>query len=206
MVSINTIDIIQASERDISKLADTLAQSFNSDPFFLWMFRQDGKRMEGLRSFFTYSLLAHTDGEAFASKNFEACAIWFPPGGGLLDSSPETSSILESKILEWSTKEKVDRFLKVVEALSQRPIEPHGYLKYIGVKPIYQRQGLGSTLLRHKLGFFNNEDIPVYLENTNLVNNSLYRHFGFKIINTIYMQENAPPVSLMWREPKSKSH
>jgi ribosomal protein S18 acetylase RimI-like enzyme len=164
----DSYEIIKTSEKDIPKLANALAIAFNNDPCFLWMFREDSKRMEALTSFFSFILKnAYPYGEVFASKNYGACAIWYPPGKGFLDDSPETIKLLQPLMLEWATKEKIDRLFDAMKLLGQRPSEPHGYLSYIGVKPEFQGRGLGTRLIREKMKDFDSNAVPVYLENSN---------------------------------------
>ena len=102
-------EIFRASEGDIPMLADTLANAFNNDPCFVWIFRNDSKRLEAITSFFSFILKnAYPEGEVYASNNFEAWAIWYQPGKGLRDDSPERVSLLKPLMLEWTTEKKID--------------------------------------------------------------------------------------------------
>ena len=196
-------EIIKASEKDIPLLADILAQAFDNDPCFLYMFRNDSKRKVALTSFFSFTLEnAYSDGEVYASKNYEACSIWYPPGKGYFDDSEERISALKPMMIEWATEEKINRLFDVMKLFTQRPTVSHGYLSYIAVKPMFQGRGLGTYLLREKLLDFDRENIPVYLENTNPLNTPLYERFGFKFVNEFRIGENGPPILSMWREPE----
>jgi ribosomal protein S18 acetylase RimI-like enzyme len=199
-------EIILASDKDTPKLTETLTRAFTSDPTFKWAFREDRLRIWALRDFFTYFLgTAHTEGEVYATSDLKACALWFPPRKGFLDTSPESMSFFNPKILKWGKKDRVDRFYAVIQAfVENRPLDPHGYLEYIGVDPEYQGMGLGSSLLSSRLGGFDEERVPVYLENSNSRNTPLYEHHGFKVIKQTSLMGSGPILTFMRRDPNEK--
>ena len=84
-------ELVEPTPNDTPKLADILAQAFMTDPVFSWIFRQDNRRRRALKEYFTTYVLgnAFEEGEVYATKNFEGCAVWFPPGKGFMDASPE---------------------------------------------------------------------------------------------------------------------
>lgn len=60
-----------------------------------------------------------------------------------------------------------------------RPSEPHWYLADIGIDPRALGQGLGTELLRHRLGLIDREQISAHLEATSAGSERLYERFGF---------------------------
>ena len=77
--------------------------------------------------------------------------------------------------------------------------QPHWYLAFIGVDPARQGRGVGAALLRSRLRQCDREELPAYLESSNLENVPLYQHFGFHVTGTLGLPEGAPIVSTMWR-------
>ena len=81
------------------------------------------------------------------------------------------------------------------------PEEPHWYLFAIGVDPMRQRMGHGSTLLAYGLEACDRDKTIAYLESTNADNTRLYQRYGFEIIGTIQV-DDSPPLARMLRRPR----
>ena len=81
---------------------------------------------------------------------------------------------------------------------SYHPREPHWYLPLIGVEPVHQRKGQGSTLLQHALRQCDLDHAPAYLESTNPANIPLYERHGFEVLATIQVG-SSPPIRPMLR-------
>lgn len=86
---------------------------------------------------------------------------------------------------------------------SSHPREPHYYLFMVGARPDCQGQGVGSALLSHMLRRCDREQVPAYLENSKEANLDFYRGHGFRVQREIRFARNAPPLWLMWREPRA---
>lgn len=82
------------------------------------------------------------------------------------------------------------------------PREPHYYLFAIGATPAYQGQGVGSQLISHMLRQCDREQVPAYLENSKQANLAFYQGHGFEVMQEIRLSSDAPPLWLMWREPR----
>ena len=70
-----------------------------------------------------------------------------------------------------------------IDGVHQRlaPIE-HWFLQVIGVEPSCQRKGYARALLEPMLSRIDEEGLPCYLETLDEKNVSLYRHFGFELL------------------------
>ena len=68
----------------------------------------------------------------------------------------------------------------------------HWFLQTIGIAPQFQRKGHAGKLLRPMLSKIDEEGLPCYLETLDEQNVSLYKHFGFKIVD----KSNVPETSL----------
>jgi ribosomal protein S18 acetylase RimI-like enzyme len=83
------------------------------------------------------------------------------------------------------------------------PKAPHYYLFAIGATAAHRGKGIGSSLIRHMLKRCDDEGMPAYLENSKKENLKFYEGHGFKVMKKIHFAKGAPPVWLMWREPRS---
>jgi len=59
------------------------------------------------------------------------------------------------------------------------------YIWFIGVDPLCQKQGIGSSLLEDLIKKAENQSLPIYLETSTLNNLPWYQQFGFEIYNQI---------------------
>ncbi|MDB4348172.1 GNAT family N-acetyltransferase [bacterium] len=85
------------------------------------------------------------------------------------------------------------------------PKRPHYYLFAIGVKSGHKGQGIGTRLIAEMLRHCDNSNMPAYLENSKPENLPFYEGHGFEIQREIRFTRSAPPLWLMWREPKVSS-
>ncbi|MFC1866215.1 GNAT family N-acetyltransferase, partial [Chloroflexota bacterium] len=58
----------------------------------------------------------------------------------------------------------------------------HWYLAVLAVDPQYQGKGYGSKLLNEMLDYIDEEKLPCYLETEGEKNVSMYKRFGFKVV------------------------
>jgi len=195
-----------AEQSNISELADMLTLAFDSDPVLRWVMRNDDKRSEALRRLLTYILRESIPySEVMTTEELDACAVWVPPGiwskpPGLLESIrmlPET--------LRWTGWSRFKKYMDLDVAEFAKPSEPYFYLVILGVHPDRWGLGLASALLCHTLSRLDVIGMPAYLENSNLANQSLYQHCGFKVLDEI-TQSGGPSEWCMWREPTKLNH
>ena len=59
-----------------------------------------------------------------------------------------------------------------------------------------------SALISRVLRKCDEENVPAYLENSKPENLDFYQGHGFEVIEKIHFAKSAPPVWLMWREPR----
>jgi len=204
MLSVRSaIDVQPAQAADLPTLIKVLARSFNNDPVYSWIFRQDAKRMWALERVFSFILnQAVNDGEIITTKSREACAVWFSSGKGELDLSVWSVLRLLPEMLRWAKLDRLTRLSKTLNTLAEnRPKKPHYYLEYLAVHPDQQGKGIGSALLKAQLGRIDSKRIPTFLENSNERNNPLYERHGFRITREVTLGDTEPKLWFMWREP-----
>lgn len=125
-------------------------------------------------------------------------AIWELPGHrtSLLRQVAELPAF--ARALRWRGLRAAMRLQSRLAA--HRPAEPHWYLAQIGVGAEARGAGVGSALLKSRLGMIDATGLPVYLESSNERNRGLYRRLGFASIATISGVPNVSPAA-MWRAP-----
>ena len=120
-------------------------------------------------------------------------ALWVPPG-------TEADGEAIADFLEASIPPA--RLAPLAAGLAiqgrMRPLEPHWYLPWIGVRPEAQGCGFGARLLRQGLARADAEGMPCYIEATNRRNAMLYARHGFEIIGVVE-SPGYPEIIAMWR-------
>ena len=115
-------------------------------------------------------------GTVFTIDEFRGVAAFIGPTG-----TQDEDSVV-AHILSSATAERAEEFLATIEAHSEHhPDEPHWYLPFIGVDPLYQGNGYGGQLMEYVLNRIDQDRLPVYLESSNPLNISLYQRLGFKV-------------------------
>ena len=96
--------------------------------------------------------------------------------------------------------DKLDKY--VIE--KQRKLAPikHWYLLILGVDPQYQGKGYASQLLNGMLKDTDEEGVSCYLEAEGSNNVSMYKHFGFKVVDEYTVPNTKVELTAMLREPK----
>jgi GNAT superfamily N-acetyltransferase len=67
--------------------------------------------------------------------------------------------------------------------------EPHYYIRYVGVAPRFQGQGLGSALLRPTLDRCDEAGVPAYLEASTERSAALYARLGFEHLGALQVPD-----------------
>lgn len=199
-------EIRKATIKDIPELAETLAQAFDKDPVMQWIIRQDKHRTEALRDAFEYYLSDSIPyGEVTITDDLKACAMWLPPG--VWSEKPPLLEYLGMlvQIVKWSGLGRIRRFIEDDNLeYARKPAEPHYYLAILGVRPGFQGKRYGSRLIEYTLARVDELEMPAYLENSNIANQSLYESHGFKVIDSFTLSKGGPTEWCMWREPVTR--
>ncbi|MGL4564896.1 MAG: GNAT family N-acetyltransferase [Halioglobus sp.] len=176
---------------------DILVRAFHDDPVMLWM----SGHPDFLRTFFNITLpifLPH--GLTYIEAQGRGAAAWLGPEQTL--QWPVTAGNLWRMFKVCGVRGFI-RFGRGGLATARfHPGEPHYYLFLIGTLPECKGQGIGSALIRHVLRKCDEENLPAYLENSKQDNLAFYRGHGFEVVDQIRFTRSAPPVWLMWREPR----
>jgi len=142
--------------------------------------------------------------------NFEAVALWMPPGQNMDDLWTIFRSgmwRLNYRLSPEGKRRFFNEFLPLLHdtkhaALGDRDDESW-YLVYIGTKPSGRGKGHCRKLIEHVTKQADREGRACYLESSNEKNPPIYRRFGFESVRTIHLQRGERNVLLdiMVREP-----
>jgi ribosomal protein S18 acetylase RimI-like enzyme len=187
-------DIRTVQKREEQDVATTLTLAFATDPVFrYWL-----PRAPDYLKWFAPFALAMGDrgfehGTVSATANFEAAAMWLPPG---VEPDHERANTLEMP----GTRETAKIAAELQEQMARyHPTEPHWYLWMIGVDPRCQGKGHGSALLKHMLERCDREHAMAYLESSSPKNVPLYERHGFEAIGVIEVRDVPPIVPMLRR-------
>jgi len=175
------------------KAIDVLVSAFADDPFVRYLYPDDEAYLrhfpEGIVAFGGLALDADT---VWRLGDFDAVALWYPPG-----LSPD-DAIIEF-LRETVPAEKLDGVFETFEQMEHgHPTYRHWYLPWFGVHASKQGRGIGGELMRRCLEVVDAEHMPSYLESPNPRNLTLYERHGFESTGE-YKAADVPPMYSMAR-------
>lgn len=185
-----------ASRAEAPAVLDTLTLAFVADPVFRYWWPS---AVSYLRTWPSFAL-------AMGEQSFDhqtaliygegaAVSMWLPPG---VEADPA-----QLASLDLSGTDEEERIGAEVRAEQQRfhPTKPHWYLWLIGVDPAFQRQGIGSALLRHTLKACDERQEIAFLESSDPLNVPFYEQHSFSALGEIRVQD-VPVITPMIRHPR----
>jgi GNAT superfamily N-acetyltransferase len=133
--------------------------------------------------------------------DFDAVAVWIPPGGVELTEEEEEQV---EPLLEELAGPRAAGILELLGRFeSSHPHDaPHYYLSLLGTDPRQRGKGIGMALLAHNLAQIDAEGLPAYLESSNPANDHRYVRLGFRQVAEIAVPDGGPTITCMWREPR----
>jgi ribosomal protein S18 acetylase RimI-like enzyme len=79
----------------------------------------------------------------------------------------------------------------------------HWYLVVLAVDPPHQGKGYASKLLNEMLSYIDKDGLPCYVETEGDNNVSMYKHFGFQVIDKFIIPKTTDEMVAMLRQPKN---
>ncbi len=190
---------------DVRDASVALTATFHDDPLMQWFFPDDATRPILLNAYMRASIaLSMQRGHAFAALDPErrvvGAALWGPPDIDLF--GPEGFRTHWMVILG-ANPHRTDELRDGIAMLgAAHPVDVgHFYLNIIGIEPSCRGTGLGSKVMNRVLDTADAEQVPCYLESSNIRNVSLYERYGFEVTSEIELP-NGPVFRPMWRDPK----
>ena len=180
-------DLVRLEKAHIKPAAFMLARAFKNDPINAYAYPD--AREKDARLPYQYDFLLRYGlryGEAYAtSPKLEGIAVWLPPRKVFMSFWRLILSGTIPPMLKMGreVRRKMKSFWEYAEAKHNEIMHfPHWYLQILAVDPEFQGKGYASKLLRGMLVKIDKEGLPCYLETENERHVSMYKHFGFKVI------------------------
>jgi ribosomal protein S18 acetylase RimI-like enzyme len=190
------MDIV--NETNMEQAVNILADAFQDDPVLNWICDRPGSK--GL--FFRMTLPVFTPhGLTYLDPDACGAASWLGPQQKLKWKYRLTDIW---RVVKLGGPRTIYRMaVSGIKTEKFHPSKPHYYLFAIGANSDRRGQGIGTSLITHLLRTCDEEQIPAYLENSKEENLRFYQGHGFEVMEQIRFTKSAPPLWLMWREPKS---
>jgi ribosomal protein S18 acetylase RimI-like enzyme len=197
-------EVLLLDRRKIREAAGVLGRAFRDDPMVVAILEDVAPetRVKRLSVMFAADLKTCVRGglplQVGETNRIACAAIVYPPGAYPLPASAQLGILLKSVVrngfygfARWLTVR--GRFEKL------HPKDTHYYLEFIGVDPIQQGKGLGSSVLNDLSSRADQDNVGCYLETSNARNVPLYQRFGFETV----AEEEILGVNtwFMWRSP-----
>lgn len=192
----------------IDPLAALLARAFEDDPMMAWVFHDPARRGRDLRRLFAANLrharrhgrvdaLPAPAGGAGSPGDAAGAALWLGPGAYPMRAWQTLGSghAFVPFTLGLTSLRRLRRLNAYAHMQHARAAGgPHWYLHGIGVEPEWQRQGVGSALLRLGLERADRDHLPCYLETARESTLPFYARFGFRVAIPGRLPADGPPV------------
>lgn len=200
------MDVRPMTAADVDTTALTLAEAFDGDPVWDWIFGQPQPEV-GLRATFwaQYVRSAVAAGASRVADDGEAVTLWLPPGAPeLLAEDEARADQLAAQVLgaRWPLMAKLYEMFD-----RHRPEQEHQYLDIFATAPAARGRGVGMALLRADLAELDLVGRPAYLESSNPANLARYESVGFRRLERFtlpgdVLDSDGPTVDTMWRDPR----
>jgi ribosomal protein S18 acetylase RimI-like enzyme len=195
-----TAQVRVAREADFPAMARVLARAFHEDPLTAWLYPREGSRDRHVERSFRVSLRRLApQGQLYTTADHAGAALWALPGQWREDLR-QTLGVLAL------LPPLLPRLVRTMRAMSRielaHPLHEHFYLSVLGTDPGRRREGIGSALLRPVLERCDAERAPAYLETATEENVGFYARHGFDVQRRLDLPGGAPPLWLLWREPR----
>lgn len=193
-------------EGDVPAVAAAAARAFADDGMFTFVFPDPSTRPAKLGRFFRgavrYGRLA---GTALTTRPGRAgVAIWLPPG----HTTMSVAAMARAGMLTFPVTLGPAAFRRFTAYTSwldgqRRELapDPHWFLLALGVDPVRQRRGVGTTLMASTLADADQRGLAAYLETTSEANVAYYERAGFTVAREA-VPDAGPRTWLMRREPR----
>lgn len=174
-------DAVPARSDEAALTIATLVTAFADDPFIRWMFPRADQYLTAfplVLQFFAGA--AFGSQTAYRTADFTAAALWLPPG-----VSPDEEGLGQVLVDHVDEALQGPVFAVMEQVGESHPEAPHWYLPAMGVDPIHQGSGIGSSVLDHSLKACSQAGSLAYLESTNVANVPFYQRHGFEVVGEI---------------------
>ena len=187
-----------ATQAEENRVAGIVIAAFLTDPAARWLLPEAHQYFVTMPSLIRgFAGKAFTNESVYQVGSYAGAALWLPPG-----IHPDQDALVSLFKRDLPEDRMENAYALFDQMGNYHPEEPHWYLPLIGVDPVHQGRGYGSSLMEHALRRCDREQKLAYLESSNPRNLSLYIRHGFEIIGTIQVADS-PPLFPMLRKPRA---
>ena len=187
-------------------MSAALTQAFDGEPVTEWMLPQRARRQGRRELMFALDLQVYVlpgGGQVTTADDgpggLVGACLTLPPEGWPMPKAVDGRTALR---LFWAYGSKLKRVLHMQRAMAERhPAEPHYYVRWVGVRPGLQGQGLGSALMQPTLDRCDAVGLPAYIEASSEGSAALYQRLGFAHRGVLQLPDGGPPIWPMRRPP-----
>lgn len=202
-----TESIIDIAHKDLSRGADTLAQAFQGDPLFTYIFgtpqHYDRVAPWMLSTWIRWCI---NYGKAWATPEFEAVALRRLPGHYHMSMwSLLRAGMLATPIkLGWASFRRLDQVVRLMEEEHKAILgkQLYWYCQTLGVVPAQQGKGFGRSLMQHTFALADAGQLPCYLETTMERNVEIHRRQGYVVRKVVEVPASELRLIIMVRPPR----
>ena len=181
-----TIAPVRLSPERLGEAAAVMGRAVMDDPLFLYVLPDAQQRISGVPMMMEMFLrigLAH--GEVWATPPpIRGVACWLSPTHPTISPEDRNAAGWREVQAAWG-REAVDRFQAFIGdrdgAVDSLAPEPHWHLAWLGVEPVHQGQGIGSTLVRQMTTRAEAEGMSCWLFTFAPRNVPIYERLGFHV-------------------------
>ncbi len=195
----NTISLKPLEDTQKSEALELLVAAFAQDPVLGYLSpEQERQNIQAIvfEAILNYCQPYHHVFAAVAEDGTLAGVVaWLPPGSDVENWLGWFQSGMY-RLLGSIPLSLWGRWLEFF-SISRVPYQPVWSLQLLGVSPHFQRQGIGTKLLRPVLEISKHTGIPCHLETSTEAAVHFYRRQDFEVISCQHLGENGPPYWLM---------
>ncbi|KYC42267.1 hypothetical protein WA1_20020 [Scytonema hofmannii PCC 7110] len=201
--------IIHFDKSQINEANHLLGRAFYNDPAYTYIILEEGNRRERLVGWLCTLTVRYglAFGHVYTTDNsLKGVAIWIPSDAFSLSFIPmiKIGMYVLPFQLGFSAVKRVIKLLNNIEKHHKLNMpEKHWYLSLLGVDPVYQNQGIGSSLLQPILKQADVEGLPCYLETFTEKNVRFYHKHGFAVVTEVNISKSNLRFWTMKRKPQN---
>lgn len=199
--------VIIPKKKQKNSLISSLVAAFLEYPLFIEILEDKSSRQTKLQVLLKMCVnYGYKFGSIFSTEDYEGVLIFIDT----IHHAKETKWrwVLAGAlhyIFIWDKKEvkKYDDIMAHIDKSRAKnaPVD-HIYIMFLGVNPIYHKQGHARRLMNQAILRSQKEHLPLYLETFKPINEVIYRRFGFKTVEKCQIPDSDLTLYSMLRKTK----
>jgi GNAT superfamily N-acetyltransferase len=180
-------NVREATVGESRQVCAVLAAAFVDDPVLRFLFRSPRRLDARMRRLFAAELAYQVlpNGRVITTDDFRGASLELPPSGAsMVVPLSGAFGFLRALGASLPRATRLQRFFELHHIK-----EPHYYIRYIGVAPPFQGQGVGAELLRPTLDRCDAEGVAAYLEASTERSAAFYARLGFEHLGELQVPD-----------------